>query len=273
MVLVRQSSKNVDPVYSGKPLSRWLEEYDSSGPTVNHADVDTAVRAIGTNGIPLALDLLQIRDSDLRMRLTRLASRQSFVRIRVVPARTFHGRALVAFARMGPDAETALPSLSRIVSKENYEYVMSAMSWCHEEAFPFLTKELTNNVSEIRCYAVREIGGVNTSAAARALVKSLDDENPRVRRAAVWALEKNRWEPAIAVQALARLVSAEKDKQIKSEAIHVLGDYAADARPAISELDKALADPDARVVEEAAFALRKLGESPFTFILPSSVAQ
>jgi hypothetical protein len=61
-----------EPVYDGKPLSAWAQQYGSNHWTANRAAADEAefaVRQIGTEGIPFLLDLTRTRESSLQKKL------------------------------------------------------------------------------------------------------------------------------------------------------------------------------------------------------------
>ena len=64
--------RRVEPVYNGKPLTFWAQQYGSnnwSGRKELAREAEFAVQQIGTNAIPFLLDLMQARDSDLKKRL------------------------------------------------------------------------------------------------------------------------------------------------------------------------------------------------------------
>ena len=63
--------KSNEPVYKGKPLSRWLDEqpigYHRMPEEIRRAElVEEAVRAIGTNAVPFLSRLLNTRDFPFR---------------------------------------------------------------------------------------------------------------------------------------------------------------------------------------------------------------
>ena len=105
------------PVYQGKPLSFWLKGFELDDypgkPSVNEAV--EAVRDAGTNALPILLHMLQVRDSDWKQRLTRLAQRQHFIKVKYVSADTQNWAARLAFLAVnrGP-ANYAVPSLVEI---------------------------------------------------------------------------------------------------------------------------------------------------------------
>src|SRR6266511_5158709 len=55
-------SQRNDPVYEGRPLSSWVQELVPLYPPETRLRAKDAVRAIGTNGLPLMLEYLSERD-------------------------------------------------------------------------------------------------------------------------------------------------------------------------------------------------------------------
>jgi len=106
-----------EPVYHRKPLSFWLKAFEIENfpgkPNFNEA-VD-AVRDTGANAVPILLRTLRISDSDWKQRLTRLARRQIFIRVRYVPAERQNWAARQAFTALNRAAvHAAIPSLIEI---------------------------------------------------------------------------------------------------------------------------------------------------------------
>jgi hypothetical protein len=60
------AATTIDPVYKGVPLSAWLKYAADPNPALNAdvGDPSEAVRQIGTNGIPLLLQMLEMPDSE-----------------------------------------------------------------------------------------------------------------------------------------------------------------------------------------------------------------
>src|SRR2546428_3295656 len=131
--LVWMLSRPAEPAYQGKPLSAWLEQYSEryvewppgSGslytlsawqkqhrgsyttvPDPNspeRLEAATAIRQIGTNGLPLLLRLISTRDSPLTKQL--LAHLPKLWLTRLQPQRRAlqdHQRGLTGFSILGP---------------------------------------------------------------------------------------------------------------------------------------------------------------------------
>ena len=86
-----------DPVYQGKPLSKWLEQMDTgSWPRTTYCPADNAVREIGSKALPLVNQMLRARDSRLKLKLIALCREQRMLRIHFISADQLHYRAVVA---------------------------------------------------------------------------------------------------------------------------------------------------------------------------------
>src|SRR5262245_18963666 len=80
-----------EPGHAGRSLTKWLADYQMKiwqgkfGPDgdnwTDEGPIESAVRAIGTNGIPTMLKLLRARDSKARSLVLDLADKQSLVRL------------------------------------------------------------------------------------------------------------------------------------------------------------------------------------------------
>src|SRR5882757_4324688 len=107
-----------EPVYQGKPLSYWCEQYSASRwlyPT-NEPDkqAETAIRTIGTNAIPTLLRMLGAKDSKFKLKLVQLAQKQHFFNIKWKSALLRHSEATRGLLCLGPLAAPALPELIEI---------------------------------------------------------------------------------------------------------------------------------------------------------------
>lgn len=129
-----------EPSYQGRSLSAWLAEFDRwSGDT--NAAVVYAVRAIGTNGIPLLVSESMCRDSKPRQFIeVKLALHPGLVPFHVTSAHERSGRANIALRLLGTQTEGA------------YAYFASA---------------LTNRDPEVRRLAAGSLRQTGLEATAR----------------------------------------------------------------------------------------------------------
>lgn len=83
-VMMWEVLREREPVYQGKSLSQWLEEYNQNFLFLNspiRAQAKSAVGQIGTNALPILLEWTAKKDSILKKELMALAKRQSLVKI------------------------------------------------------------------------------------------------------------------------------------------------------------------------------------------------
>ena len=110
-----------EPAYNQKPLRYWLSGFDLGNNAPGKPSFDEsveAVRELGTNSIPILLRMLRSRDSDLKQRLTRLAQKQSLVRVDYVSADRQRWVARQGFVALGIAAKEAIPQLLEISREE-----------------------------------------------------------------------------------------------------------------------------------------------------------
>lgn len=138
-----------EPVYNGKPLSAWAQQYGSNhwGGANRAADkeAEIAIRQIGTNAIPFLLDLIRVRDSALKRKLRPLIPRTWPQRLQLGDAlgeirRTgAHG-----LAALGTNAPAAVPALLEIATHHPDEdgryiacFALRTLGVAAESAIPF----------------------------------------------------------------------------------------------------------------------------------------
>ena len=152
--------RRVEPVYNGKPLTFWAQQYASnkrSGRKELAREAEFAVQQIGTNAIPFLLDLMQARDSDLKKRLRQhVASKwhdplhlnDNSGKVRRMGA---HG-----LAAIGTNAPAAVPALIELATQHPDEdgryiavFALRTLGPAAEAAIPFYIQCLTNKDNTI----------------------------------------------------------------------------------------------------------------------------
>ncbi len=234
----------VEPVYNGKPLSFWLENYDfppdGNQPSMVNPDflkADAALDHVGTNAIPTLLRMLAAKDSRVLLKLIDLTERQHFITIHY--AKTWHQNyaAISGFAHLGDAAKQLVPVQTWI---DIYDQHPSAM------AQSFIAEALAER-------------GAAAEPAVPSLLRMGTNTNAdfALRVIAIVALGRIHAKPESVVPAL---IQATQDKNIvvREAAIDNLGRFGADARPAVSALIKLLTDTDPNIVEIALYALEKI---------------
>jgi hypothetical protein len=229
-----------EPVYQGKPLSYWCEQYATNDLLHPNDDskkqAEIAIRAIGTNAIPTLLRWLKTgEDSKLKLKLLQLASKQHVVNIRWKTAEVWHFEAIQGLLALGPLAKSALPALIEMYNKRG--------------SSPF---ELSD--------VITEINGSTGPAAADALPGFIIDTtniNPVIRWRAVQSLGQIGARPDLVVPTLTKCLG-DTSEDVRYTAAFGLEASGGSAKSAVPELIKALADPSPDVRDEAASALKKI---------------
>ena len=113
-------SRPEEPFYQGKRLSEWLNYFVSHGPNTEEVKMaQSALRKIGTNGIPSLLRMIQTPDSTFRTMLKALIQKQSFFGSAFADAEDIRYMALFGFRLLGEDAKGAVPELLTVVKRES----------------------------------------------------------------------------------------------------------------------------------------------------------
>jgi hypothetical protein len=155
------SLRRAEPVYNGKALTFWAQQYGSnnwSGRKELAREAEFAVRQIGPGAIPFLLHLMEARDSDLKKSLRRHLPRKwheplhlndDSGRVRRIGA---HG-----LAALGTNAPTAVPALIKLAMQHPDEdgryiavFALRTLGPAAEPAIPFYLQCLTNKDNTIR---------------------------------------------------------------------------------------------------------------------------
>jgi hypothetical protein len=222
--LIWAVARSSEPTYEGKPLSRWLEghvpttdanpRYGSPG----WHKADEALRGIGTHGIPTLLRMIRAKDSPLKLKLVKLASKQRFIPIRHRYAFRLNEEAEYAFQLLGTNAAGAVPSLIKVYQA---------------------------NVSDSsrRC-AAEALGHIGPAAAAAVpiLLTNFTHADPQVRFEAVSAMLHIRAEPELVVPALIGRLNDPK-VEVRWNAVVALSLFGRSALAAVPPMLGMLVDP------------------------------
>jgi len=211
-----------DPVYKGKPLSYWLEGYDSPGAAnypPNHPNAPTyqeaseAVRALGTNAIPTLLRQLRRRDSKAKEAFMNLLRRQHFIKVSP-PSTTQYIEPLDGFQDVGVGASNAVPQLVALFERDpspvpqmSIPAILGDIGPAAEAAVPAMLRGMRHTNAVVRnnaIYALRSIKA-EPKLVVPELIKSLKDPDILVRAQAIRALQGFRTDAGTAVPALLEL--------------------------------------------------------------------
>jgi len=197
-----------EPVYEGKPLSAWLEQYydaleNPEGPMTGRTTVvgvtadglggeesakqaEAALRAIGTNALPVLLKMAKAHDSAFKRKLIVLSYRfEQAGRVRELFFPHFphdsedvlHGMAALGFYTLGNAAKPAQPALTRLLGERHADVRASTartlgfMGDAAQASCPALVKSLRDKDAETRSASAEALKKIDAEAAARAGVK------------------------------------------------------------------------------------------------------
>lgn len=114
-----------EPSSNGHRLTFWLEQYSFKRDPQGRDAARNAIRAIGTNALPVLLTMLGAHDSPVKERIVKLSERQSFLRL--TSARQYHLMARNGFQILGRTAQPALPALSKLAQDPDADIRRSAV--------------------------------------------------------------------------------------------------------------------------------------------------
>ena len=195
-----------EPRYEGRTLSAWLSEYDirfdakyirTVRPEKTKAD--EAVLHIGTNGFPVLLHMLWVRDSAFKEKLAGLSEKTHF-HIDFTPAWQSNWRAVMAFDALGAAGKEAVPALVRGLTNSHWSVRMNAaralaaVRAAPELAVPSLVKTLedTNDLVRVETATALQLYGRAAKPAVPVLLKMLNDPDSNIQAGAgraLWAID------------------------------------------------------------------------------------
>jgi hypothetical protein len=256
-----------EPVYQGKRLSEWLRDFDNGRDNPGHARAEEAVRAMGTDCLPILLSELRAQDSPLIHKLVRLAGRQHWLRVSYTRPETRWARAVDGFRALGQRAEPAIPALIQMFDpgeSDRYEShnwdVGSALNAVGPSAAKAVSQLLTNRITLVRHWAMDILTGFRPDHAREAIPELMlcikTDKELSFRNQAALCLEQIAHEdPDILVPIyIARL--EDPNRYPRLNAACSLGKLGGRAIASVPALLSALRDPNTRVRLEAGSALK-----------------
>ena len=220
-----------EPRHAGRPLSYWVERYHSKGSD----DAREAIRALGTNAIPLLLAELQCTPPQwlAPVRPVLSAVRPSFVHR--MYERTWDRRDAAAFAfhALGAQGSPAVPRLIPLLSLNNRAPL--ALAYIGPTAVTPLAQAAESADLLTRQAAIRALGDMSNSAALPPLFRSVSDTNATIRRAAIIALGS---QSSLAGEVVPVLVecTGDPDPSVQWRAIRALGNLGPAASSALPRL-------------------------------------
>src|SRR2546429_6992218 len=115
-----------EPQFQGRTLTQWLVDRPKHRnpfivrPAPLSVEAQQAVKAIGTNAIPILLEMIQARDSAFKTWLTSVLNRQHLIGFRLQPATEQHAMAFAGFEILGEKARAAAPALASLINDPDF---------------------------------------------------------------------------------------------------------------------------------------------------------
>jgi hypothetical protein len=163
VLLVWRFLYSAEPVYNGRSLSAWAQQYGSNnwrgGGAPAAREAEAAIRQIGTNGIPFLLELMRVTDSGLKKKLRTIVSRSGHDPLSLKDTsseiRRVGAHGLAALGTNAPPS--TVPALIEIATHHPDEdgrylavFALRTLGVAAESAIPFFIQCLTNKESTIR---------------------------------------------------------------------------------------------------------------------------
>jgi hypothetical protein len=269
-----------DPIYNGKPLSKWLERYDKStypvllnprsaattnigpasvmvsgpafvSPTSSPELVaaDEALAHFGTNAIPTIAWMLRKHDPAWRLKLLQLLGKQHIVAIHYNDPAHWNRAAITALDRMWRSAATAVPVMSEV-----YDEGLVAMG--RTSGHDYWGEHMSLALPDLWIHL-----GPSARAAIPSLIRGATFTNANVRWVAVSALGKIRSDPAVVIPVLTNAFR-DPDMFVRQNALIALSEFGKDAEPLIPAIAEMLNDREHWVQTAALNALGNLHANP-----------
>jgi HEAT repeat protein len=228
-----------EPVYQGKTLNAWLQEYvaaDNQFPVTEEKAASLrragdGIRRIGTNALPFLVQMARAKDSPFKRFITAAARNQSLIRVHLRTDKEIRDLAVVGFYALGPIGKDAVPVLVELLNGQD---------------------------RDVRLIGADCLGNIGPDAkvAVPALLSFLNNTSRDVRFATTVNLGRIHMDAALVVPIL--ITNLTKSNAILPITINVLGKFEQEAKPATFALLQFLNHENEYVRVEATNALKKI---------------
>jgi len=206
-----------EPVFEGKPVSLVLDEgyyvygsrvsryWNIQDSEASRMKAESALRALGTNALPMLVNLAGTRLTTFRMIVGSMARDSSMDFLHLPPQRAKHEIAAWGFQRLGPAGRPAVPALIRLLDDRD-PGVQGAAAQClagigpaAPEAVPALLRLLKaakagrRNDPWLRDWAARALGEIGPAASAA--IPYLADATNEVAVVALIKIRQDSFQP------------------------------------------------------------------------------
>jgi len=191
-LLAVQLMQAAEPSYKGQMLSSYLLDLiGQSHDEIRNQDIE-AIRRIGTNGIPTLIDLLSVKEKNIKKILSKLDDKNlnyyyNFFNDKEDGLGGVRGLGVDGFAILGTNAESAVPQIAKIFDDCDNETIFSAgraLSKVGPIGFSILTNAINSTNAGVRDVVIRAVGtdgGGDPEEIRHLLVNALKDPNMLIR--------------------------------------------------------------------------------------------
>ncbi len=233
-----------EPVYKDQPLSEWLLVMESQHWAHHHEipagmeQPENAIRQMGTNAIPVLLDILGATDGNKWWVLEKLKSR-NFRKTYNDPAANLDILTKVAvdgFGILGTNAASAVPQMTKLLHKyDSCSVAAQALALVGPKGIAALTNGLSDANGGIRggiIWVIGEKAPMDSNTVARLMIGCLKDPYNRGEAARYLGGK----DPALAIPALLPLLDEDTNFDVIVGASRALSSYGAAAEIAVPKL-------------------------------------
>ncbi len=107
------------PVYHGHMLIYWLHQFTEADGLDDRREARDAVRSIGTNGIPVLLEMIALKEPPAKKKGLSWIERQRLVQIYLPSPDEERYLGACGFELLGPDGHSAVPALTQLAASTN----------------------------------------------------------------------------------------------------------------------------------------------------------
>jgi hypothetical protein len=236
-------SRPREPIYQGRDLTFWLDQYGSNhwSNTELDREAEFAIRHFGTNCIPAYLQMISTHPSSLTINfLARIPPRWS-TRLHILSMSGYASklqllrrRGSCGLAALGADAKTAVPALITLLNDPH------------------------SDVRYVSVYTIRCLGPVARDALP-SVIKCLNDPEFTVRDDAVAALGTLHEDPEKTVPLLIDFLDKNRNNQfLRQDALGALGQFGGQAASAVPAVRPFLNHEDSYTRQIASNVLWKI---------------
>ena len=144
-----------EPVYRGKRLSQWLDEYNRASALEKTETISDAIRAMGTNSLSYLLANIKHVDSPAKLRFFALVGRQHLVRLPFYGADPYRSTSILALHALGPQAAPLYPELLKVAQDPNtHWWGMMSLLAIGTNSIPTLAQACQSTNVQVRTEAV-----------------------------------------------------------------------------------------------------------------------